>query len=138
MIQKSIRLKPYPRGFHLVTNEILRQIPEIQSFKIGNLHLFIQHTSAALSINENADRSVRKDFETFINDLISEDYPHFIHTYEGPDDMPAHIKSSLLGNQLNIPITAGKANFGTWQGIYLCEFRDNGGPRNLVITAIGE
>lgn len=122
----------------MVTEEIFREIPEIKNFKIGNLHLFIQHTSAGLSINENADRSVRKDFETFVNDLIPEDYPHFIHTYEGPDDMPAHIKSSLLGNQLNIPITAGKANLGTWQGIYLCEFRDNGGPRNLIITAIGE
>ncbi len=138
LIQKSIRLKPYPRGFHLVTEEILREIPEIENFKFGNLHLFIQHTSAGISINENADRSVRKDFETFINDLIPEDYPHFIHTYEGPDDMPAHLKSSLLGNQLNIPITAGKANLGTWQGIYLCEFRDKGGPRNLVITVIGE
>lgn len=138
LIQKTIRLKPYPRGFHLVTDEILTQIPEIKSFKTGNLHLFIQHTSAGISINENADHSVRKDFETFVNDLIPEDYPHFIHTYEGPDDMPAHIKSSLLGNQLNIPVTAGKANLGTWQGIYLCEFRNNGGPRNLIITAIGE
>jgi secondary thiamine-phosphate synthase enzyme len=138
IIQKTINLKPYPRGFHLITEEVLKQIPEIEKLQKGNLHLFIQHTSAGISINENADRSVRKDFETFVNDLIPEDYPHFIHTYEGPDDMPAHIKSSLLGNQLNIPITNGKANMGIWQGIYLCEFRDNGGSRTLVLTAMGE
>jgi len=138
IIQKTIQLKPYARGFHLVTQEILKQIPEIADLRTGNLHVFIQHTSAAISINENADRTVRNDFETFVNDLIPEGYPHFIHTYEGPDDMPAHIKSSIFGNQLNIPITDGKANLGTWQGIYLCEFRNNGGSRRLVLTAIGE
>lgn len=138
IIQKTIQLKPYTRGFHLVTQEILKQIPEIADLRTGNLHVFIQHTSAAISINENADRTVRNDFETFVNDLIPEGYPHFIHTYEGPDDMPAHIKSSIFGNQLNIPITGGKANFGVWQGIYLCEFRNNGGSRKLVLTAIGE
>jgi len=138
IIQKSIQLKPYPRGFHLVTHEILVQLPELKNFEKGNLHIFLQHTSAGISINENADRTVRKDFETFVNDLIPEDYPHFIHTYEGPDDMPAHIKSSIFGNQLNIPISHGKANLGTWQGIYLCEFRNDGGPRKLVLTALGE
>ena len=137
IFQKSITLKPYPRGFHLVTKEILSQIPEISELQMGNLHVFIQHTSAGLSINENADPTVRNDFETFLNDLIPEDYPHFVHTYEGSDDMPAHVKSSLIGNQLNVPITRGKVNFGTWQGIYLCEFRNNGGARNLVLTAIG-
>lgn len=137
IFQKSITLKPYPRGFHLVTKEILSQIPEISELQMGNLHVFIQHTSAGLSINENADPTVRNDFETFLNDLIPEDYPHFVHTYEGSDDMPAHVKSSLIGNQLNVPITRGKVNLGTWQGIYLCEFRNNGGARNLVLTAIG-
>lgn len=138
IFQKSIVLKPYSRGFHLITDEVLRQLPEIKSIKVGILHIFIQHTSAAISINENVDVTVRNDFETFTNDMVSEDYPHFIHTYEGPDDMPAHIKSSLYGNQLNLPISSGKLNLGTWQGIYLCEFRNQGGPRKLVITIMGE
>lgn len=137
-IQKTISLKPFPRGFHLITQEVLDKIPELKEIKAGNLHIFIQHTSAGISINENADPTVRKDFETFINHLVPEDYPHFIHTYEGPDDMPAHLKSSILGNQLNIPVTGGKLQLGTWQGIYLCEFRNRGGSRNLVLTAIGE
>jgi len=138
ILQKSIALKPYPRGFHLITNDILLQIPEIKTVNMGILYIFIQHTSAAISINENADATVRNDFETFTNDMISEDYPHFIHTYEGPDDMPAHIKSSLYGNQLNIPISSGKLNLGTWQGIYLCEFRNHGGSRKLVLTMMGK
>lgn len=138
IFQKSIVLKPYPRGFHLITDEVLGQLPEIKSIKVGILHIFIQHTSAAISINENADVTVRNDFETFTNDMVSEDYPHFIHTYEGPDDMPAHIKSSLYGNQLNLPISAGKLNLGTWQGIYLCEFRNQEGARKLVISIMGE
>ena len=137
IIQKSMSLKPYPRGFHLVTREILEHIPETKNIQIGNLHVFLQHTSAGLSINENADHTVRIDFENFVNDLVPEAYPHFVHTFEGADDMPAHLKTSIIGNQLNIPITAGKPNFGTWQGIYLCEFRNNGGARNLVLTAIG-
>lgn len=103
----------------------------------GNLHIFIKHTSAGLTINENADPTVRKDFETFVNDLVPEDYPHFVHTYEGSDDMPAHLKNSLIGSQLNIPITGGKLNLGTWQGIYFCEFRNHGGARQLVLTAFG-
>ena len=138
IIQKQIKLRAYPRGFHLVTQEILDQIPEMKKINAGNLHVFLQHTSAGISINENADPTVLKDFEAFVNDLIPEDYPEFIHTDEGPDDMPAHIKSSLFGNQLNIPITHGKLNLGTWQGIYLCEFRNHGGARKLVLTLIGE
>ena len=125
------------RGFHLVTQEIVNKIPEIRNIEAGNLHIFIKHTSAGLTINENADPTVRNDFETFVNDLIPEDYPHFVHTYEGADDMPAHLKTSVIGNQLNIPITDGKLNLGTWQGIYFCEFRNHGGTRNLVLTAVG-
>lgn len=137
IIQKAIALRPYPRGFHLITDEILGQIPEIKQIDKGILYIFLQHTSAAISINENADHTVRKDFETFVNDMVPDTYPHFVHTYEGADDMPAHIKSSIFGNQLNIPLTKGKANLGTWQGIYLCEFRNRGGQRKLVLTAMG-
>lgn len=133
-----ITLKPYQRGFHLITDKIVDNFAEIKNMQYGILHVFIQHTSAGITINENADPTVRKDFETFINDLIPETYPHFIHTYEGPDDMPAHLKSSFLGNSLQIPITGGKLNLGTWQGIYLCEYRDRGGSRKLVLTAMGE
>lgn len=137
IIQKTIALRPYPRGFHLITDEVLGQIPEIKQIDQGILYIFLQHTSAAISINENADHTVRKDFETFVNDMVPDTYPHFVHTYEGADDMPAHIKSSLFGNQLHIPLTKGKANLGTWQGIYLCEFRNRGGQRKLVLTAMG-
>lgn len=136
VVQKTMSLKG-PRGFHLVTEEILRKIPEIRNMQMGNLHVFMKHTSAGLTINENADPTVRKDFETFVDDLVPENYPHFVHTYEGPDDMPAHLKNSLIGSQLNIPITGGKLNLGTWQGIYFCEFRNNGGLRQLVLTAVG-
>lgn len=136
IVQKTMSLKGR-RGFHLVTEEIISKIPEIRNMRAGNLHVFIKHTSAGLTINENADPTVREDFETFVNDLVPEDYPHFVHTYEGPDDMPAHLKNSLIGSQLNIPITGGKLNLGTWQGIYFCEFRDNGGSRQLVLTAVG-
>jgi secondary thiamine-phosphate synthase enzyme len=137
IIQKTMSLKG-SRGFHLVTQEIVNKIPEIRNIEVGNLHIFIKHTSAGLTINENADHTVRNDFETFVNDMVPEDYPHFVHTYEGPDDMPAHLKSSIIGSSLNIPITGGKLNLGTWQGIYFCEFRDQGGTRNLVLTAFGE
>ena len=137
-LQKTILLKPFPRGFHLITHLIEAQFPEIRKVKAGILHVFIQHTSAGLTINENADPTVRKDFETFINDLIPEGYPKFIHNDEGDDDMPAHIKSSFFGNSLQIPITDGKLNLGTWQGIYLCEFRNQGGARNLVLTVMGD
>ena len=132
--QKTITLQPYKRGFHLITDQIVDNFPELKDIKAGILHIFIQHTSAGLTINENADPTVRKDFETFVNELVPESYPRFIHTYEGPDDMPAHLKSSLLGNSLQIPITGGKLNLGTWQGIYLCEFRNHGGSRKLVLT----
>ncbi|WP_200975248.1 secondary thiamine-phosphate synthase enzyme YjbQ [Echinicola sp. 20G] len=135
--QKHISLQPYRRGFHLITDEVEAAIPEIKEIQQGTLQVFIQHTSAGLTINENADPTVRKDFETFINDMISESYPRFIHTYEGPDDMPAHIKSSLFGCTVNIPISRGKLALGTWQGIYLGEFRNYGGARKLVITAMG-
>jgi len=137
-IQKTISLKPFPRGFHLITTQIEMHIPEMQQIKTGILHAFIQHTSAGLTITENADPTVRKDFETFVNDLIPESYPKFIHNYEGDDDMPAHIKSSFFGNSLQIPITDGRLNLGTWQGIYLCEFRDHGGSRNIILTAMGD
>lgn len=137
-IQKTIRLKPTPRGFHLLTSIIEMHFPEMQQIRAGILHVFIQHTSAGLTINENADPTVRKDFETFVNDLIPESYPKFIHNEEGEDDMPAHIKSSFFGNSLQIPITDGRLNLGTWQGIYLCEFRNQGGSRSLVLTAMGE
>lgn len=122
----------------MITGEVEAGIPEIKDIQAGQLQVFIQHTSAGLTINENADPTVRKDFETFINDMIPESYPRFIHTYEGPDDMPAHIKSSLFGSSVTIPISKGKLALGTWQGIYLGEFRDHGGSRRLVMTAMGE
>jgi len=130
--QKEISLPPYPRGFHLITQEVMQLLPELPA--TGLLHLFIQHTSAGLTINENADSSVRDDFEQIFNDLVPENLPYLTHTLEGPDDMPAHIKAALVGNAVTIPITDGKPNFGTWQGIYLCEFRNRGGSRKIVAT----
>ena len=138
IFQQEIQLKSYPRGYHLITEIVENGIPEISQIQAGVLQVFIKHTSAGLTINENADPTVRRDFETFINELVPESYPRFIHTYEGSDDMPAHLKSSFLGNSLQIPITGGKLNLGIWQGIYLCEFRRNGGGRSLVLTAFGE
>ena len=137
-IQKEILLSAKSRGFHLVTDEILENIPEIKTIKKGILHIFIKHTSASLTINENADSSVRTDFESHFNHLVPENQPYYIHTMEGPDDMPAHLKSSLLGSSVNIPITGGKLNLGTWQGIYLCEHRDQGNSRKLIITIYGD
>lgn len=137
-IQKQIHLKPRNRGFHLVTDEIVRQIPELQNIKIGLLHLFIKHTSAALTINENADPTVRLDFESFFNRAVPEDQPYYRHMDEGSDDMPAHLKSSILGCSLSIPVGNGRLNMGTWQGIYLCEHRNHGGSRTLVLTLNGE
>ena len=136
-LQKELQLRPYPRGFHLVTDEIIGKFPEIKKIKIGQLQVFIQHTSASLTINENADPSVRQDFESHINKMVPENAPYYIHTYEGPDDMPAHIKASLMGTSVQIPITNGRLNLGTWQGIYLCEHRDHGESRRLVLTAFG-
>ena len=135
--QKEIQLKPYKRGFHLITHTVLDAIPEISQIEIGQLQVFIKHTSASLTINENADPTVRTDFESHFNKFVPENAPYYIHTYEGSDDMPAHIKSSLLGASIQIPITDGKLNLGIWQGIYLCEHRDYGGSRSLVITAFG-
>lgn len=136
--QKSIQLSPKRRGFHLVTSEILKQLTELDDFKVGMANIFIQHTSASLTINENADPSVRDDFESFFNQSVPENEPYYTHTYEGSDDMPAHLKGSLLGFSLNIPISNGRFNLGTWQGIYLCEHRNQGGSRKLVITLQGE
>lgn len=131
--QETITLSAKPRGFHLITHEIEKALSTIPSIENGLLHLFIQHTSASLSINENADPSVREDIESFFTD-IADKKPYYIHTYEGADDMPAHIKASLLGNSVSIPITNGKMNLGTWQGIYFGEHRDHGGSRRIVIT----
>jgi len=135
--QKSLRLPNYSSGYHLITDQILEAIPEIQTIQVGFLQVFIQHTSAALTINENADPTVRKDFQTFVNELIPESYPRFVHTYEGPDDMPAHIKASFFDSSLQIPITQGKLNVGIWQGIYLCEFRRAATGRTVILTACG-
>ncbi|MGE5944032.1 MAG: secondary thiamine-phosphate synthase enzyme YjbQ [Flavobacteriales bacterium] len=135
--QQQLKLKPYPRGFHLITTEIIEAIPEIKDINIGQLQVFIKHTSASLTINENADYTVRGDFERHFNIMVPENAPYYVHTYEGSDDMPAHIKASLLGASVSIPITNGKLNLGIWQGIYLCEHRNNGGGRQFVITAFG-
>jgi secondary thiamine-phosphate synthase enzyme len=133
MIQQlTIALQPFKRGYHLITELIERQLPPLPN--IGLMNILIQHTSAAISLNENADPSVRYDFETFMNKLVPENDPGFIHVLEGSDDMPAHLKSSLIGGSLNIPITNHQLNLGIWQGIYLCEFRNSGGRRKLVIT----
>jgi len=137
-IQKEIRLKPKNRGFHLVTNEILSELPELRNFKIGLLHVFIKHTSASLTINENADPTVRADFESYFNRAVPEDQPYYRHMDEGSDDMPAHLKSSILGCSLNIPISNGRLNMGIWQGIYFCEHRNHGGSRSLILTLHGE
>ena len=135
--QKEIKLKSQPRGFHLVTNEVLNAIPEINQISIGQLQVFIKHTSASLTINENADFTVRQDFESHFNKMVPENASYYKHTYEGSDDMPAHIKASMLGASVLIPISNGKLNLGIWQGIYLCEHRDYGGSRTIVITAFG-
>lgn len=138
LIQKLTTLKSRSRGFHLVTDEILSAVPEIKNFKLGMLQVFIQHTSASLTINENADPTVREDFEMWFNKAVKENDPDYQHDYEGSDDMPAHIKASVLGASVSIPITNGQLNLGTWQGIYLCEHRNYGGGRKVVITAWGQ
>lgn len=136
IIQKKFSLQPKSRGFHLVTHEVLSNLDEIRNVKTGLLKLFIQHTSASLTINENADSTVRSDFEKFFNKMVPENAPYFEHTYEGPDDMPAHIKAALLGFSVEIPITNGQLNMGIWQGIYLGEHRNHGGSRKIVATLI--
>lgn len=135
--QKEIRLSARNRGFHLVTEEILDQCREIKDFQVGFLQVFIKHTSASLTINENADPTVREDFESHFNEMVPENQAYYKHTLEGPDDMPAHIKASLLDTSVMIPITNGKLNLGTWQGIFLCEHRDQGGSRKVVVTIMG-
>jgi secondary thiamine-phosphate synthase enzyme len=136
--QYLIKLKSRSRGFHLITDEITSQINDLSSYKAGLAHIFIRHTSASLTINENADPTVRQDFESFFNRTVTEDTSLYKHTYEGPDDMTSHIKSSLLGSSVTIPITNGHLNLGTWQGIYLCEHRNHGGSRQLTVTIMGE
>lgn len=135
--QKEIVLPSYKRGMHLITNSILQEIPEIESVAMGMLQVFIKHTSASLTINENADPTVRVDFENHLNVLVPENAPYYKHTYEGPDDMPAHIKASLMGTSLQIPVTNGSLNLGVWQGIYLCEHRNNAGGRQLLLSVWG-
>ena len=137
-IQKEIHISRKPRGFHLITQEILSSFSELNQINRGILQEFIQHTSASLTINENADSTVRSDFEAHFNEMIPENQPYYRHTMEGSDDIPAHLKSSILGSSIQVPITSGSLNLGTWQGIYLCEHRNHSGPRTLVLTAWGE
>jgi len=138
IIQKEIVIEQKRRGFHIITDEILRQVPEIRNIMKGTAHIFIQHTSASLTINENADPDVRSDLEKHFNKLAPENAPYYDHNSEGADDMPAHLKSSLLGSSVTVPVTNGDFNLGTWQGIYLCEHRNHSGRRRLVITISGE
>lgn len=138
IFQKEISLKLRKRGFHLITDEILDIIPEIKEINAGFANIFIKHTSASLSINENADPTVRKDMEKFFTDVVPEEINYYKHTQEGPDDMTAHIKASMIGSCLTIPVTNGRLNLGTWQGIYLCEHRNHGGERQIVVTLYGE
>ncbi len=135
--QKEIRLKPFSRGFHLITNEISNSLLELEGIEKGMLQVFIKHTSASLTINENADPTVRLDFESHMNVMVPENAPYYIHTYEGSDDMPAHIKASLMGSSVQIPVTHGKLNLGIWQGIYLCEHRNHASGRKLVVSVFG-
>ena len=137
-IQKTVRLRAYPRGFHLVTSEMVSQLSELSRFTVGQAHFFIQHTSASLSINENADPTVRSDMEAHFNYFVPENQHYYRHTLEGSDDMPAHIKASTIGNSITIPIQNGRLAMGTWQGIYLGEHRDHGGGRKIVVTLQGE
>jgi secondary thiamine-phosphate synthase enzyme len=137
-LQRRIDLAPCPRGFHLVTRELLAELPELASVSVGLLHLLIQHTSASLSLNENASPDVRRDFETWFNVVVPESASFWTHTLEGSDDMPAHIKAALLGPSLTLPVSDGQLALGTWQGIYLCEHRDHGGSRSVMATLTGE
>ena len=137
-ISRDITLEPRPRGFHLVTREVLGELPELGELSVGLLNVHIRHTSASLTLNENASPDVREDFESYFNDAVSEDARYWTHTIEGPDDMPAHIKASLLGPSLSLPVSSGRLALGTWQGVYLCEHRDRGGARSLLATLHGE
>lgn len=136
--QREIRLKPYPRGFHLITDQVIEALPELRSVRVGLLQVFIKHTSASLTVNENADPTVRADFESHMNRLVPENAPYYRHTLEGPDDMPAHIKASLMGPSVSLPVHSGRLNLGTWQGVYLCEHRNQAPGRRLVLTLFGQ
>ena len=137
VFQREIRLPSFPRGFHLITDMIEKEMPEIREISAGFAQVFIKHTSASLTLNENADPTVRDDFESHFDHMVPEAAPYYRHTFEGPDDMPAHLKSSILGSSVLVPITSGRLNLGTWQGIYLCEHRDRGGGRRVVVTIFG-
>ena len=137
-IQRHLRLSPQPRGFHLITREVVGALPELEELRVGMLHLLIQHTSASLTLNENASPDVRGDFATWFDRAVPEDADYWSHTFEGKDDMPAHIKSALLGSTLTLPVMGGRLALGTWQGIYLCEHRNHGGSRVIIATAWGE
>jgi secondary thiamine-phosphate synthase enzyme len=137
-LQRTIRLEPRPRGIHLVTPEVLGALPELGGFEVGMLHLLIQHTSASLTLNENASPEVRRDLDAWLDRAVPEGAPYWTHVLEGDDDMPAHVKAALMGPSLTLPLRAGAPALGTWQGIYLCEHRDHGGPRQIVATAWGE
>jgi secondary thiamine-phosphate synthase enzyme len=137
-VRHELRLEPRPRGFHLVTDEVAAGVPDLGRIRVGMANVFILHTSASLTLNENASPAVRRDFSSWFDDAVPEDAPYWTHTLEGPDDMPAHVKSSLLGPSLTVPVANGRFALGTWQGIYLCEHRDSGGSRSLVVTAWGE
>lgn len=137
-IQREFRLPPYPRGFHLITREVVSRLPELKGMSVGLLQVFIKHTSASLTLNENADPTVRADFESHFNRAVPEKAPYYQHTLEGPDDMPAHLKASLLGHSVQLPVGDGRLRLGTWQGIYLCEHRNHAAGRTLVLTLWGE
>ena len=137
-LQREISLRPPGRGFHLVTREVTDALPELGDLRVGLLHLFMLHTSASLTLNENASPDVRDDFESCFHEAVPEDAPYWTHTIEGPDDMPAHIKASLLGPALTVPVREGRLALGTWQGVYLCEHRERGGARSVVVTVFGE
>ncbi len=137
-LQRSVELSPRGRGFHLVTGEVERAVPELEQLRVGIAHVFIRHTSASLTLNENASRDVRRDFESWSSDAVPEDAPYWTHTTEGPEDMPAHVKASLLGSSVTIPVADGSLALGTWQGIYLCEHRESASGRELLVTVWGE
>lgn len=137
-LQREFKLPSKNRGFHLITDIVISEMPEIRTFEVGMMHVFIKHTSASLTINENADPTVRMDFESHMNKMVPEDMPYYLHNYEGPDDMPAHIKASLMGNSVQVPISNGQLNLGIWQGIYLCEHRDHASGRTIVVTINGQ
>lgn len=137
-LQKTFQLPAFSRGFHLITEYVEKEVPELKTIEVGIAHIFIHHSSAALTINENADPTVRSDFESHFNTMVPEGAPYYRHRYEGADDMPAHLKASILGSSITVPITRGRLALGTWQGIYLCEHRNYGGPRTITVTVHGK